>query len=633
VGATFSRVKNWTTEVLSNTDLNTEIDNILNNLGPSGVDDYSTNSTQMRLETNPGSSGSESLATSMAGEIERLRYVIKRMIGSSVSYWYEAPSSTLTDLVAAIGTGLPTYRIVSGRTTGNSSQLCALIPSGTTASVTLTASVTPLIYYVAGTQYSITANVTLTGLSLAGAVANNTCAVNNTAATGQQWTKFIGMYGTQIDVDGMQATMALSLGKVVGLKSGNEYILGYLNSTSAITDCWRGAMFNQSASNVTAAGISDNASLQLLRLAWIFANTSSSLAVTYANPTISAEQPTGPFTGDYWFDLATTAWKTYNSTTWVAANATLIGLTMQDTVACVAARTFDSYKAMSELNTLNLERASNTQVQATNQGAEVSVFGTTNRFQVSRPIWDITTHLESGMTESVSYTYFTYMKENGTPVVSDRNPLMRRDLQGLYHPGETWRCLGQVYNNASTNFEAPVRSFRDVPSATVLMGDPRGINGSAAESTYVNSNLEGYFPNNFRDVAADSENFTVGQGVYQPNSTVALTSGVWKLSGVLQFNWTGTAAAAAVLKGIISDTPNSTVSGADTLNIGNFMNIAIGSHTSNDHYMFVPYRIVSVTAAQSYYLKGTIGNTVGASYAIKSRLLAERMDSLIGQPT
>ena len=39
MGATFNRVKNWIAEKLTPSDLNAEIDNILNNLTAAGVDD------------------------------------------------------------------------------------------------------------------------------------------------------------------------------------------------------------------------------------------------------------------------------------------------------------------------------------------------------------------------------------------------------------------------------------------------------------------------------------------------------------------------------------------------------------------------------------------------------------------
>ena len=48
-GATFSRAKDWVDqEVLTAADLNAEFNNILNNLDPAGIDDYSLSLSQMQ---------------------------------------------------------------------------------------------------------------------------------------------------------------------------------------------------------------------------------------------------------------------------------------------------------------------------------------------------------------------------------------------------------------------------------------------------------------------------------------------------------------------------------------------------------------------------------------------------------
>lgn len=55
-------------------------------IAPSKIDDYSTNATQMQTTTDPGDVGSESLPTSLQGEIERLRFKIKQIVGGA--QWY-----------------------------------------------------------------------------------------------------------------------------------------------------------------------------------------------------------------------------------------------------------------------------------------------------------------------------------------------------------------------------------------------------------------------------------------------------------------------------------------------------------------------------------------------------------------
>lgn len=106
--AIFSRIKTWVSgETLYASDLNSEFNNLLTNTKPESIEDYSADVTTMRLTTDPGGSGSESLATSLAEELRRIRYVINRIVGKT--YWYEAPVSSIESL----GTGFPTGSILA----------------------------------------------------------------------------------------------------------------------------------------------------------------------------------------------------------------------------------------------------------------------------------------------------------------------------------------------------------------------------------------------------------------------------------------------------------------------------------------------------------------------------------------
>jgi len=88
MGSIFSRIKTWgNNEIVTNEDLNAEFDNILDNLIPAQLDDYSTNQTQMQTNVDPGEVGTESLATTLAGELERLRFSVKEIKGTTQWYW------------------------------------------------------------------------------------------------------------------------------------------------------------------------------------------------------------------------------------------------------------------------------------------------------------------------------------------------------------------------------------------------------------------------------------------------------------------------------------------------------------------------------------------------------------------
>ncbi len=79
--------KTWTTgEVLTASDLNNSFTSVINNSIPANIDDYSTNSTVMGTTTDPYPAAVASLATSLSGELERLRYIITQITGKSA--WY-----------------------------------------------------------------------------------------------------------------------------------------------------------------------------------------------------------------------------------------------------------------------------------------------------------------------------------------------------------------------------------------------------------------------------------------------------------------------------------------------------------------------------------------------------------------
>lgn len=142
MGATFSRVKTWINgEILTHTDLNAEFNQIYNNLTPAGVDDMSANAAAMQANTDPFPASSESLPTSAAGEIERIRYQLKTQFG--LTQWYHDTTTPYETFLATIsGYRRPNLIYVSATTvdvennTGTSNQTKIVFPDGTTRSVT-----------------------------------------------------------------------------------------------------------------------------------------------------------------------------------------------------------------------------------------------------------------------------------------------------------------------------------------------------------------------------------------------------------------------------------------------------------------------------------------------------------------
>lgn len=87
--------------ILTAANYNSEHDNHITNAVPSQHDDYSTNVTQMQSTSDPGEVGTESLATSQAGEFERLRFAIKEIKGTN--QWYESAATDLATISSPAG--------------------------------------------------------------------------------------------------------------------------------------------------------------------------------------------------------------------------------------------------------------------------------------------------------------------------------------------------------------------------------------------------------------------------------------------------------------------------------------------------------------------------------------------------
>lgn len=457
-GGLYSRIKTWgTTDTLVASDLNAEFDNVLAYFMPQYSDDYSATAAQMRLTADPGESGTESLATSLSGELERLRFAINEIKGTT--YWYSTASTSLSQLSSAIGTNLLANRISSGRMSSNSSQPMFLVPDGTAATISIKGATTNLVYSVASTQYTISSNVTATSLTLAPS-SNNTCLVNDTNLSAQDFSKLVGENGTSIVVDTMGSSISALVGQLAAFKTSTEYFIARVASTTSLDKVMRGYFFNSADALLSRVAISNNDTITLMKLTWVFAKTDGTIALSYTNPRYAATQPSSPATGDYWFDMTNNIWKTYNSTTFVDATATLVGVCLQDTAGTKAARSFDFFKNHTDNSSIELVKDTTTELRSRYAGSQITVYGTVNKFDEDFNRWNVATDFDTGAV-AASKIYYLYVKETGAPLISLVAPLdMRADRRGFYHPGETWRCVGYSRTDGSSLFQETESFFK-----------------------------------------------------------------------------------------------------------------------------------------------------------------------------
>lgn len=79
---------------------NGEFNNISTNFIPGGMDSYSDTDAQMQIQTNPFPGSITSHASSLGGEIERIRYQIAQITGKT--YWYNAPDISIANTMNSL---------------------------------------------------------------------------------------------------------------------------------------------------------------------------------------------------------------------------------------------------------------------------------------------------------------------------------------------------------------------------------------------------------------------------------------------------------------------------------------------------------------------------------------------------
>lgn len=484
--ATFSRVKDWIAEILTYEDLNAEIDNILENLEPQGIGDYSENLGEMQLVTDPYPGGTPSLPNSLAEEIRRLRFQILAILGPDADFWYENPSITLSILTdLAYGQGLPDSRLEAGEFTD-------IVPDGASNEATISEDI---VFWVEGVSYQPAGPISVTGLTAAPG-SNNTCLVNDTAAADQHSTTYASEHGTVIPVDTVGSEISSRINTLQAFKINNgsttEYFIAeYVNDATlgtCLTRGRRGMFFDSVGAPISRIAYSNNDTITLCRLAWVFVTTSFTPLVSYSAPIYSFDTPPSPNIGDLWFDLTTTNWKLYSPSGWELSAATYVGMVVIDGSNAVAARLADPFRFYGDQNEVDIEvtPGSVAEIRQKNLQGKLNVYSRVYNFGYYNKTWSTASDLVTGSVAN-NTTYYVYVKDDGDCVLDTIAPHERRgDLGGYYYPTEKWRCLGYCTTNGSAQLlPATIVSFSRMKERNFFSnGIPSNTTGTAGHKLF-----------------------------------------------------------------------------------------------------------------------------------------------------
>lgn len=382
----------------------------------------------------------------------------------------------------------PQNTVTSGKTRTTSDQAQFLTPNGSALSIVIDATPTPLVFDVNGTSVSVASDITISSLTAAPS-SNNTCLVDDTEAADQFDTRLWGSYGHRKDitVDTMGSEITALVGKYAAFSHGSEYFVAFVESTTKLSRVQRGFFYNSSLSPVNPDVFSNNDTITLLKMGWIFVEDNGTTAeVTYTNPVWSFTSPTSPVTGDYWYDLTNNVWKRYDGASFQIIDRTLVGYLANSTTACIGARCVEFYKKNDFVNELFLDVSTTEIVKARHQNSRVNVHGQYLYFGYSLPTWNITTDLATSVdminaTEQASTIYYCYLTEDGDTVLSDIHPYYRQDFGGTwYHPHNSWRAVGAAFNNASSNITV-AGSFNPKEKQEVVLNTHNGYGATGTK--------------------------------------------------------------------------------------------------------------------------------------------------------
>ncbi len=394
-------------------------------------------------------------------------------LGTASIPWGNIRGNSLIIAGAAVDTSqvaAPPFRVISGKVRTTSNQPVFLDPAGTGngASVTVLATATSLTFEVNGTAVTLSADIVKSGLSTAPS-SNNTALVNDTDAVDQEltrtWGEIDGERKIVIDAVGSEITTLVGTVQAFKINDGtnDEYFLAYIDSATSLSMCYRGFFYGSTEDPINRLKFFNNDTMTLMRAHYVFADSDGSTIDTSTTaPAYNATAPSGPATGDYWFDLSSgnNLWKRFDGVVFQTVNRTLIGIAVMDDTDCIAARCVDFDTTYKTDNTIEVRKDTDGILESNSLKQYITVAGNRFFYDVDLPIWNMAGDLAGSAdmynaSEQASTRYYFYISDEGEEIISDISPYFRPDFLGYYHPHNPWRCVAFSDNDGSSNLGNP----------------------------------------------------------------------------------------------------------------------------------------------------------------------------------
>jgi hypothetical protein len=490
------------------------------------LENFTTDITTTGLSLAPGSNNTCTISdTTLSGAVATQQQgeygssISISSIGSNITSQagnFAAFKHSTEYFIAQIENGTNTYASLTGNvgvsttgTTSTSSNPTVIINVASTAGVYVGMSITGPGIIGSTTVVSFTSS-TITISSSATASATSTFTLLGNQITGLSTISGISVGQTVSGTGVPSGTVVTAISTVPDEANGFSITLSAactaVGSAATYTFVWfrllnafRGVGFDSNDNWLSRTSMSSGDTITLMKLTWVFATFNSGtpgISVTYNKPVTSFSQPSSSSVGDFWYNLNTNTWEIFNGTSYSPTDACFVGICIQDTTGCKAARSADFFKVFSTLNTLEPTCFDTTDIYVQSLSSKISVYGNQYYFQDSQPTWNTTANLDSGISLTTNTQYYCYVTDLGDFKISTVSPTARKfDLLGAYHPAKPWRCVAQFLTNGSsqvvvssvlfTNFHQLVSPPQSIPGTSI-------VNNSITNKQIANNTISRY---------------------------------------------------------------------------------------------------------------------------------------------
>lgn len=226
--------------------------------------------------------------------------------------------------------------------------------------------------------------------------------------------------------------------------------------TNKVTNIRTRHWFDYQDQPITPVPLNNADSFEILEMNWIFMDVNKNITTKSEPIYMEYNRPITPVDNSVWFNSELGKWEHYTTLDgWVDYKSELIGYVVMDETKPVGSRCLDKRYNLNDIDQTTFEVGATNTVETIGSNMCVSVY---TRFLTINPgnlQWVLSPYnenipygsLETGITVELDTWYYMYIGTKYETYLSTIRPKALDLSEQLFHPFNTWRCIGRCYNN------------------------------------------------------------------------------------------------------------------------------------------------------------------------------------------